>query len=105
MRRKTQLAALAVAGALLLSGCTAATEENPAPSPAPTGTVQPVQTGTFSLAYDPKQTMHPITGTNGVNLELGGLIYQGLYELDQSFQPQRQAFGNDGIQLVVRQVQ
>ena len=59
MRRKTQLAALAVAGALLLSGCTAATEENPAPSAAPTGTVQQVQTATFTLAYDPKQTMHP----------------------------------------------
>ena len=38
MRRKTQLAALAVAGALLLSGCTAATEENPAPSAAPDST-------------------------------------------------------------------
>ena len=110
MKRKTQLAALAVAGALLLSGCTAATEENPAPSAAPTGTVQPVQTGTFSLAYDPKQTMHPITGTNGANLELGGLVYQGLYELDQSFQPQPRlcagaTAGSDGLTWTVEVAQ
>ena len=110
MKRKTQLAALAVAGALLLSGCTAATEENPAPSAVPTGTVQPVQTGTFSLAYDPKQTMHPITGTNGANLELGGLVYQGLYELDQSFQPQPRlcagaTAGSDGLTWTVEVAQ
>lgn len=88
MSRNVKLSALVLTAALLLSGCAATQEQAPDQTAAPTGTVQPVQTGVFSLAYDPKQTMHPITGTNGVNLELGGLVYQGLYELDQNFQPQ-----------------
>lgn len=87
MRKRTKLLALAVAGMMLLSACAASPQEE-SPSSVPSGTPQPVQTGVFSLAYDPKQTMHPITGTNGVNVELGGLVYQSLYELDQSFQPQ-----------------
>lgn len=89
MRRSLQGLALALAGALLLSGCAGTVEQtSQAPSAAPTGTAQPAQAGVFSLAWDSKQPMHPITGTNGVNLELSGLVYQGLYELDQSFQPQ-----------------
>lgn len=89
MRRRGKLLALAAAGVMLLSACTPA-PQGESPSATPSGTAQPVQTGVFSLAYDPKQTMHPITGTNGVNGELGGLVYQGLYELDQNFQPQPQ---------------
>lgn len=91
MRRSPKLLALALAGVLLLSGCESGRQEPSAtPSAAPTGTTQPIQAGTFSLAWDSKQTMHPITGTNGVNLALSGLIYQGLYELDAQFQPQPQ---------------
>lgn len=86
MRRRAKLLALA-AGWMLLSAC-AAPQQGENPSAVPSATTQPVQTGVFSLAYDPKQTMHPITGTNGVNGELGGLVYQSLYELDQAFQPQ-----------------
>lgn len=87
MKGRVKLLALAAAGLMLLSACTSPQTETGA-SAAPTSTPQPIKTGVFSLAYDPKQTMHPITGTNGVNVELGGLVYQGLYELDQSFQPQ-----------------
>lgn len=89
MKHATKLLALAAAGALLLSGCGTSQQEAASPSVTPpSGTTQPVQTGVFSLAYDPQQSFHPITGTNGVNVELSGLVYQGLYELDQSFQPQ-----------------
>lgn len=89
MRRSLKGWALALAGTLLLSGCAPATQQtSQAPSAIPTATAQPVQAGVFSLAWDSKQSMHPITGTNEVNLALGGLVYQGLYELDQSFGPQ-----------------
>lgn len=110
MSRRHRLLALALTGLLLLSGCTPTQEQTPDQTAAPTGTTQPVQAGVFSLAYDPKQTMHPITGTNGVNLELGGLVYQGLYELDQSFQPQPvlatgASAGLDGLTWTVEVVQ
>ena len=89
MSKQPRLLALALAGAVMLSGCASSTQEQVSASPvAPTATTQPIQAGVFSLAWDPKQSIHPITGTNGVNLQLGGLVYQGLYELDGSFQPQ-----------------
>lgn len=89
MRLGPKLLALALAGALLLGGCTSPTQEqSSAPPVSPTATAQPIQAGVFSLAWDPQQSFHPITGTSGVNLELTGLVFQGLYELDQSFHPQ-----------------
>ena len=71
MRHATKLLALAAAGALLLSGCGTSQQEAASPSVAPpSGTTQPAQTGVLSLASDPQQSFHPITGTNGVNVEL-----------------------------------
>lgn len=76
-------------GLLLLSGC-----GGPEPLPSPTDTPAPTQSQTpqtparFSLGYDPAASLHPITGDSQVNQELTGLVYQGLYELDNTFTPQ-----------------
>lgn len=80
---------LAVCLGLALPGCR---EEAPQPSPSnspdpvPTATTAP-EAARFSLGYDPAATLHPITGDSQVNRELAGLVYQGLYELDNQFVP------------------
>lgn len=88
MRRRLSLL-LAVCLGLSLLGCN---QEAPAPQPSdspptptPTQTVENVQ---FSLGYDPSASLHPITGESQVNQDLTGLVYQGLYELDNEFVPQ-----------------
>lgn len=88
MRRLSALL-LAVCLALPLAGCG---EPSPLPSPAPSETPAPSPTAApeaarFSLGYDPAASLHPITGTSQVNQELTGLVYQGLYELDNAFAP------------------
>lgn len=88
MRRARPFLALCL-GLLLLPGCV-----GPEPLPAPTDTPAPTQSQTpqtparFSLGYDPAASLHPITGDSQVNQELTGLVFQGLYELDNTFTPQ-----------------
>lgn len=87
MRRWLSLL-LAVCLGLSLLGCG---EEDPAPTPDPTPTPAPTRTpgaARFSLGYDPGASLHPITGDSQVNQDLTGLVYQGLYELDNEFVPQ-----------------
>ena len=79
---------LAVCLGLALAGCQ---EEAPLPSPPETPAPAPTrapESMRFSLGYDPAASMHPITGDSQVNQELTGLVYQGLYELDNAFSPQ-----------------
>ena len=88
MRRTLRLLCAAVCLALALTAC-----GQPVPDPVPTATPVPTPTQTpqalrFSLGYDPAAQLHPITGDSQVNQELTGLVYQGLYELDNAFQPQ-----------------
>lgn len=59
-------------------------EPAPTPSAAPAPTPEPVP---FSLAYDPNASLDPISGDSQVNRELVGLVWQGLYELDNDFRP------------------
>lgn len=80
---------LAVCLGLSLLGC--GQVEDPEPSPSDTPSPVPtrsVETARFSLGYDPSASMHPITGDSQVNQDLAGLVYQGLYELDNAFTPQ-----------------
>lgn len=88
MRRPARFLALALCGLLALSGCGAPPPEpTPTATPAPTPTQAPTPVR-FSLSYEPAASLHPITGESAVNQELTGLVYQGLYELDNAFTPQ-----------------
>ena len=89
-KRKKNLRLLAAV--LLLSTVLSACGEEE-PDPTPTQTPVPTATATaqpkeFALPCYPEAGFHPIQGTNRTNLALGGLVYDGLYELDQTFTPQ-----------------
>lgn len=89
---KHRFAALALSALLLLlSGCgEAPADASPTPEATPTPSVQPtaVLSTQFALPCYPDAGFHPISGTNRVNLELAGLMYDGLYALDEQFQAQ-----------------
>lgn len=91
MRRLLTLL-LALCLTLTLAGCEreASADSQPvSPSPIPTPAPASSPGGEpFSLGYDPASTLHPITGTSQVNQDLTGLVYQGLYQLDNHFTPQ-----------------
>lgn len=82
-----------LAGCLLLTalgGCQKPTEEpaaTPTPTPAPMESEQ-AMVSPLCLAYDPMAGFHPYEGKNKTNLALNGLLYEGLFALDQSFQAQ-----------------
>lgn len=85
MRRR--LTALFFALALCLAGCTgedAQTETSPEPSPS---TIPAPEQTEFTLPYYPDASLHPISGNNRSNLVLASLVYQGLFELDNTFTP------------------
>ncbi len=89
MRRWLSLL-LAVCLGFSLMGCQPQMDD---PEPSPSETASPVPTKTpemvqFSLGYDPGASLHPIIGDSQVNQDLTGLVYQGLYELDNEFIPQ-----------------
>ena len=48
----------------------------------------PVQRPEFSLACDDSGTLDPLATTNSSNLALAGLVYEGLFALDENFEPQ-----------------
>lgn len=82
---------LALSAALLLTACGGG---EPAPTPQPTATPEPVEmTQTprteFALPCYAAGGFHPITGTNRTNLTLAPLLYEGLFELDGGFVPQK----------------
>lgn len=88
MRRWLSLL-LAVCLGLSLAGCQPEIDD---PEPSPSETDSPVPTRSpetvqFSLGCDPGASFHPITGDSQVNQDLTGLVYQGLYELDNEFVP------------------
>jgi peptide/nickel transport system substrate-binding protein len=100
--RKT-LIALALLLALCLTGCGEAfvpsapeeTQTTPSPTAAPERTA-------FALPYYSGATLNPITGGGRTNLVLAGLVYQGLFALDNAFEPQQalcasQAVSEDGL--------
>lgn len=90
-RTRLRLAALGAALCLALTGCTGG--EPPVESVQPTASVTPTATPTgleFALACYPEAGFHPITGGNRTNLTLAGLMYEGLFVLDQQFEPQEQ---------------
>ena len=85
---KKSLSVLLLTFCLLLGGC--AGDPEPDPTPSPTPSAAPAEQAEFALACYPEEGFHPITGGNRTNLALGGLVYEGLYALDQQFEPQPQ---------------
>lgn len=85
MRRT--LIALILCITLGLTACS----EAPAPLPeepdvTPTPSAAPEQQA-FTLPYDPNGDLHPILSSSRTNAVLTGLVYQGLFELDNTFTP------------------
>lgn len=80
------LIALLLGLTVLLSGCTQAPVQAATPTPVPSVSSAPVLTAAeISLPYYPDASLHPITGTNRSNLVAASLVYEGLFELDNSF--------------------
>ena len=92
MKKQTRLrlAALGAALCLALTGCTGDPEPEitPTATPAESSTPTAEQTN-FVLACYPEAGFHPITGSNRTNLNLAGLMYEGLFALDQQFEVQQ----------------
>lgn len=84
-RTRLRLAALGTALCLALAGCAGGPEPAATPSPVPAESAPPAQRQGFALACYPDAGFHPITGTNRTNLTLAGLMYEGLFALDQRF--------------------
>lgn len=73
--------------AFSLTGCAGETAQIPA-TPEPSASATPEVTRTaFTLPYFPDASLHPITGNNRSDLVLASLVYQGLFELDNTFTP------------------
>lgn len=85
---KKSLSVLLLAFCLLLGGCAGDPVPDPTPSPTPSSALE--EQTEFALACYPEAGFHPITGGNRTNLALAGLVYEGLYALEQQFEPQAQ---------------
>ena len=84
---------LAAGLALTLTACTVQPTVPVGPSPsvsasAPAPQEPPAQPFTLTLAACPEEGFHPTLSTNRVNQMLVPLMYEGLFELDDSFTPQ-----------------
>lgn len=92
MRKAARLAALLLAAALAVSlpGCGEVPQtepESPAPTPSPV-TVPEAEPAVFALGCAGSDTLHPLETRDQSNLDVGKLVYEGLYELDGAFEPQ-----------------
>ena len=97
-RRVRRWAALGLSVCLALAGCGApldlsvddgedlppwqAAEENKGENESAAGIAS------FALAYDAGQTLDPMQCGDGAQLQLTSLLYETLFQLDETFQPQ-----------------
>lgn len=89
-----------------LAACHPSTAQvTPEPSPSPTQTLPspsptPDRTQPFTLPLDPQGTWNPYVGSRSTNMTLAPLLFDSLYELDNSFEPQpllaKSAVGGEG---------
>ena len=91
MRVRTRLAALLLGGAVLTGcgGC-AVTEPPPEVSSSPGVSVRPTVPEApyeFALGYAAGDTLHPLKAVDRSNLDVAALVYEGLYGLDEEFEP------------------
>ena len=90
MNGKRRIPAGALCLALMLTGCgPKEAEPTPAvtPEPTPSPTAEP-RAEEFVLPYSHAGGFHPITGSNRINLTLAPLLYEGLFEVDNTFTAQ-----------------
>lgn len=100
---KRRLALLLAAALLMMSGCAALPEpddlhelederENYQPIPQPESEAPeeeaPVYPEAFALPYHPNQTLDPVSCGEGVQETVASLLYEPLFTLDGTFQPQ-----------------
>ena len=95
MRNRILSAMLALSMILFLSGCwqdSLPEEEADAALP-PSEDLIPVEEHSilpeqFCLPYDPEQSLDPVSCPDGMQQVVGSLLYEGLFHLDQAFEPQ-----------------
>lgn len=108
MRGRYILAAPILALALLLAGCEGrAPASSPTPTLSPEATPTPTSTGApekteLVLPWYSSESIHPLTSANQTNLNLAPLMYEGLFQLDETFTPQEllctgQSVSEDGL--------
>ncbi|NCB62814.1 MAG: peptide ABC transporter substrate-binding protein [Clostridia bacterium] len=85
---KRRFLPLLLALLLALAGCGGRSGDTVMPTPSSTPSPSPAPAAEeFSLPRT-GGSLHPILGTNRVNLTLAGLVWEGLFELDAAFTPQ-----------------
>lgn len=100
--KKLRLAALLAALTLVLTGCGPAEGEEASPAPSSSPPVEEsAAPAAFTLPYT-EESLHPIFSTDKINLTLSGLLWEGLFTMDQSFEPhpllcQSYAVSEDGL--------
>lgn len=73
----------------MLSGCSLLPSTSKVEAPAPQQKkVNTIANSEFGVGYVKQEPFNPLTTKNKENLELFGLVYEGLFELDQKFAPQ-----------------
>ena len=85
MRRA--LTSLSLCLLIVLTACSespAVPSDEPEVTPTPSAAVKQQE---FTLPYYPNADLHPILGSNRANMVLSSLVYQGLFELDNTFTP------------------
>ena len=89
-RRRWAGLALGLALAVQLTACHKAAEPLPTPDPSPSPTAAPTQAvrHPFTLPLDPQGAWNPYLGSRSTNMTLAPLIFDSLYELDNTFAPQ-----------------
>jgi len=86
-----RLSSLLLAAVLLLSGCGPTQPSDSSPPPAGSSALEtppaPVSIP-FALAVYPAYSLHPVLTENRANLTLAPLLYEPLFQLDNTFQPE-----------------
>lgn len=92
-----KLCVLFLLPALLLTGCwqdevdeNTGIVDSSAATSAPTSGGHLALPDALSLPYYPSQTLDPITCGDGIQQTVGSLLYEGLFELDETLEPQNQ---------------
>lgn len=67
------------------AGCKETTVDNP--EPVGVSNISNQKEGTLKLAYSKADLLDPFTSSMSANLQVLGLVYDGLYKLDKSYEP------------------